>query len=112
MMRQLPTFKTRKPVNEPNQPVVIKRANQHAARFLRGYEMRQRHHVKIRNTPDFLLQLLNRTHRCEVDLANADMGNLRRGSHHFTSTGNAMYDVAQMRAVEELQKEVWGIPDL
>src|ERR1043165_7998027 len=94
MMRQLPMFKTRKPVNEPNQPVAIKRANQHAARFLRGYEMRQRHHVKIRNTPDFLLQLLNRTHLCDVDLANADI------------------DVAEMRAVEELQKEVWGIPDL
>src|SRR5215813_1504385 len=90
MMGQLPVLVTRKAVNKSRQRLAIKRTNQHAARFLRGHQLRQRHHVEIRNTPDFLLQLFDIAHlRDLIDITYADVGN------HFTSIGNAMYDACR-----------------
>src|SRR5215213_11309290 len=83
MMCELAALKTGKAVNKSHERVTIKRTNQHATRFLRGHEMRQRHYIEIRNTPNFLLQLFNSTHlRGLIDLAYADVENLRR-CHSF-----------------------------
>src|SRR6188508_1570954 len=93
MMGELPALVTRKPINKTDERRAVKRAYQHATRFLRRHELRQRHDVEIRNAPDFLLQLLNRAHfRDLIDRAYADVGNLGHGSHYLTSIGSAMYD--------------------
>ena len=62
MMGQLTALETRKPINKPHQRLTIKSANQHTTRFFRSHQMRERHDVEIRNTPDFLLQLFNSPH--------------------------------------------------
>src|SRR5215212_8237502 len=97
MMGQLPALETWKAVDEPHQHLTIKCANQHTTGFSCRDELRKRHHVEIRNTPDFLLQLFDSAHsRDGVNLTYLYCGDFRRGSHaHFTSTGSAIYDACR-----------------
>src|ERR1051325_5969365 len=95
MMGQLPALETRKAIDKSHEGRAVERADQHAARFLRRDEMRQRYDIEIRNAPDFLLQILNRVHLRElINLAYADVRDFRR-NHYFTSIGSAMYDACR-----------------
>src|ERR1051326_7232723 len=91
-MRVATKFKTRKPVDKTNQYVIVERSDQRAASFLRRDEMRQRHDVKIRNAPNFLLQIFDGPHlRHVVDLPDCYRASLHQ-THFLFSIGNAMYD--------------------
>src|SRR5215218_6469411 len=94
MMGQLPPLETREAVDKPYQRLTVKCANQNTTGFSCRHQVRERHHIKIRNTPDFPLQLFDSAHLREfINLTYLYVGDLTRGSHaHFTSTGSAMYD--------------------
>ena len=55
VMRDLAVFLRDETINETDQRLAIESAKQHAARGFRGDEMRERHHVEIRNAPNLFL---------------------------------------------------------